>query len=344
MHASRTYQSTTLVLRLGLVRAPSTVLLEVKNLEVDYRVNGQYAGVVRGLSFSAHTGEIIGLLGESGSGKTTTALALLGVMPTGSAIRGSVRFRELELIGAAEDILQTVRGAQISLILQEPLLSLNPVLRVRDQVAEVVRAHYRVSAGECRDRARTALEQTGLDTQALQTSYPHQLSGGQRQRVVIAQAIVCRPALVIADEPTASLDAASKREILALLRDLVQRLNASLLLISHDPRVLAAMAERVLVMYAGRIVEAGATKEVFESPLHPYTKGLLRGLLDAGAAAGDRHVPAIAGMAPDFQHLPPGCAFEPRCRERMCGCALAEPPPAYREAREVRCFLYGDRY
>jgi peptide/nickel transport system ATP-binding protein len=322
----------------------TTALLEVNQLDVAYSVNGRYGNVVRGLTFSLQSGEAIGLLGESGCGKTTTALALLGLMPAGTIVRGSVRFRGLELIGAGEGTLQPIRGRQISIILQEPLLNLNPVLRVVDQVAEVVRAHHRVRAKECRDRARAALDQTGLTTRALQTAYPHQLSGGQRQRVVIAQAIVCRPALIIADEPTASLDAISQREILTLLGDMVRQLNSSLLLISHDPRVVAAMAERVLVMYAGRIVEAGPAGAVLGHPLHPFAKGLLRCLLDAKDPAVDRHVPAVTGIAPDSQHLPSGCAFEPRCQDRMPVCAETEPLPVYSELREVRCFLYGERH
>lgn len=321
----------------------AATLLQVDNLEAAYAVRGQLLTVLRGLNFSVQAGEVIGLLGESGCGKTTTALAILSLMPAGSVLRGSVRFGGLELIGAGEETLQSVRGAKISLIPQEPLLSLNPVIRVIDHVTEVVRAHHRISAAERRDRARHALQLAGLGEKSLHTAYPHQISGGQRQRVLIAQAIVCRPALIIADEPTASLDAVSKRECLELLGRLIVQMNTSLLLISHDPRVVAAIAQRVLVMYAGQIVEAGPVTDLLKAPLHPYTRGLLGSLLDSTGITGerrDRHVPAIDGMPPDFEHLPAGCAFEPRCPDRIAACAKAEPPRTYRESHEIRCFLY----
>jgi oligopeptide/dipeptide ABC transporter ATP-binding protein len=284
------------------------------------------------------------LLGESGGGKTTAILAMLGLLPPGSVLEGSFRFRGLELIGAPEETLRGIRGASISYIPQEPLLSLNPVIRVIDQVALVVRAHERLSAVECRLRARVALEQTGLDGSHLHNSYAHQLSGGQRQRVVIAQAIVNHPSLVIADEPTGSLDAPSAREILSLLLGFVRQMGASLLLITHDPSVAGYIADRVMVMYAGRIVEEGPTSQILRSPLHPYTRGLLRCVLDppkANASSRDRRVTAIQGSPPDFRQLPSGCAFHPRCPDRMLSCAEAEPAAVWSGSRQVSCLLYG---
>jgi peptide/nickel transport system ATP-binding protein len=300
--------------------------------------------VVRQLNLTIHRGEVVGLLGESGCGKTTATLAMLGLLPPGAVVDGSVRFRGLELAGASEKTLQETRGAQISFILQEPSLSLNPVIRVIDQVAQVVRVHQRCGARDRRERARAALQQAGLNGSELHTAYPHQLSGGQRQRVLIAQAIVCRPSLVIADEPTGSLDAASAREILLLLRGLVLQSGTSLLLITHDPGVLGSIADRVMVMYAGRLVEEGPTHDVLRTPLHPYTRGLLGCLLDPAkdsASAHDRHVPAIPGTSPDFHQLPRGCSFEPRCPDCLTHCSEREPAMVSSGSRQVSCFLYG---
>ena len=226
-------------------------MLQIHGLNVAYRLKSGDLPVVRDLNLCIQPGEIVGVLGESGCGKSTTALAILGLLPDNGLVKGSIRFEQTELIGASSQTLDKIRGARISLILQEPSLSLNPVLRVVDQVAQVLQAHQRLSRSECERRARATLEQVGMDTVRLQNAYPHQLSGGQRQRVLIAQAIVCGPSLIIADEPTGSLDATSASEILGLLRDQVRRLNASLLLITHAPRLLEAIADRVVVMNAG---------------------------------------------------------------------------------------------
>jgi peptide/nickel transport system ATP-binding protein len=317
-------------------------LLEVDALRVAYKTASGPLRVLGGLSFSIHPGEVVGLLGESGSGKTTTAQALIGALPAEAQVEGAIDFRGADMAHAGERALRQIRGAQISYIPQEPLLNLNPVLRVIDQVAEVVRAHARISAKEGRKRAQTALQQVGLEDPA-HFRYPHQLSGGQRQRVLIAQAIVCHPALVVADEPTASLDEAAEREILTLLGSLVARLGISLFLISHDPGVLEAVAHRIHVIYAGRIVESGDTREVLDAPAHPYTRALLGCRLDKPgnrAPSADRHVPAIEGAAPSFDALPPGCPFEPRCREKLSRCGESEPPELVWGARRACCFLY----
>ncbi len=313
----------------GVMPLPSgDALLRIDRLTVSFPTKFGMTPVVRNLSLSIQRGEIVGLLGESGCGKTTTALAILGLQTGDAVVHGSVRFRETELVGAAEETLHELRGARISLIFQEPSLSLNPVLRVIDQVEQVLKAHERLSAPERRRKARASLEQVGLATDRLQESYPHQLSGGQRQRVLIAQAIVCGPSLIIADEPANSLDAIASLQVFTLLRDQVRRLNASLLLITHDPRTLLAIADRVLVMYAGTIVESGPASEVLDAPLHPYTRALLS------------HV-AIEGAAPDFQALPPGCTFAPRCLQRTPVCTEAEPLLAALGSREVRCILHA---
>ena len=324
-----------------MARHSSDVLLEVAGLRLSYSAADSRASVLRGVHFAVGRGEAVGLLGESGSGKTSTALAILGLLPPGAFADGAVRFRAKELLNASEDELQDVRGAHISFIPQEPSLSLNPVMRAIDHVTAVVRAHTTLPASRRLERARAALKLVGLDSERLHKSYPHQLSGGQQQRVLIAQAIVCRPALVIADEPTGALDPATEQEVLALLRRLVEQLEVSLFLITHDPRILGAIADRVMVMYAGRIVESGPASEVLQSPLHPYTRGLLRCMLDPSRnGQRDRHIEAIEGQSPDLHQLPPGCSFEPRCQDRMNCCREAEPAASIQGSRAVSCFLY----
>lgn len=266
-----------------------TPLLQVRNLNVRYCAEDRapYAAVA-GVSFDIASGETVGLMGESGSGKSTIALALLGLLAQERAqVSGSVRFHNQELVGMRECELQRIRGEEISLISQEPEISLNPVMRVGDQIAEVFRAHHDVSAKICRAEAEAMLARVGLQqTSRIFSAYPHQLSGGQRQRVVLAQALVCRPALVIADEPTASLDAVSQSALIALLRDLKQQMQISLLLISHTPEIQASVADRVLVMRGGQITEQGTVAQLFRKPSHDYTRSLLRAVGNAGAAQG----------------------------------------------------------
>lgn len=254
-------------------------LLRVRGLTVHYRTDdGAEISAVDEASFDIASGEVVGLLGESGCGKTTVGLSLLGLLPpAGCLVGGSISFRDRELTGLDDGKFQKIRGAEISMIFQEPGIALSPVMRVGDQIAEVIRAHRPWSRRRCREEAKAVLEQVRFsDAARIYAAYPHQLSGGQRQRVVIGQAIACRPALVIADEPTTALDATVQAEILTLLRELKERFQIALLAISHNPAILAGLAERVLVMYAGRIVEAGGLLQVLRHPLHPYTQGLAR--------------------------------------------------------------------
>lgn len=252
-------------------------LLVVHNLSFSYRSNGGRSQIVRSVSFSVAAGEVVGVLGESGSGKTSIALAILGLLPANAEIEGgSIRLGGHELLGLGENELQRIRGKQVSLIFQEPGITLNPVIRVGEQIVEVLRAHNRWSRRRCREEAELMLEQVRLsDVARTYASYPHQLSGGQRQRVAIAQALACKPALVIADEPTASLDATIQAEILELLKNLQQRFRLGFLFISHNPAILQKIAQRVLVLHEGEIVEEGTTSEVLEKPRHSYTRRLL---------------------------------------------------------------------
>jgi ABC-type dipeptide/oligopeptide/nickel transport system ATPase component len=253
-------------------------LLEVRDLVVRYEPPvGPPVLAVDGLDLEIHEREAVGVVGESGSGKTTVLLATLGLLPPGArVVRGSVRWRGRDLLALGERQLRAVRGAEVSVVFQDPALALNPFRRVGPQIAEVIQAHERCSAAERRVRSLQALEAVHLaDPSAVHDAYPHELSGGQRQRIAIAQALVCRPALLLADEPTASLDSVTQAEIRALLVDLRRRTGLSVLLVSHELRSVAALADRVVVLHAGRAVEAGPAAQVFGAPVHPYTRGLL---------------------------------------------------------------------
>jgi ABC-type glutathione transport system ATPase component len=254
-------------------------LLEVNGLNVSYRgADAKLRQVVADVSFEIARGEVLGLMGESGCGKTGTALALLGLLSDQHAqISGSVQFQGQELLSMDQRALRALRGAGISMVFQEPEIALNPVMRAGDQVAEVIHAHKAISWKQCRAEAEAALARVGLPaTRRIFSAYPHQLSGGQRQRVVLAQALACEPALVIADEPTASLDARSQSEVLALLRQLKRDLGISILLISHAPEVQAFLADRLMVMANGRIVEQGRFEELYRNPSHELTRAMLR--------------------------------------------------------------------
>jgi oligopeptide/dipeptide ABC transporter ATP-binding protein len=317
-------------------------LLRVENLSVSYSSAGQSVHAVRHASFSIGAGEVVGILGESGSGKSTLALSLTRMLPANARCEtGTVIFGGRNLLQLTEKQLATVRGAEIAIIWQDPALSLNPVMRVGQQITEVLRAHGYGDRGERKERVRELLAEVGFEQPGeVARAYPHQLSGGQRQRVGIAQALCCRPALVIADEPTSKLDAALQVEILALLSDLRKRHRMACLVISHDPAVFDGWADRMLVMYAGEIVEEGTREQVFDRPLHPYSQALV-GLSKPAIAAPRQHLPVIAGEPPDMNRLPAGCSFEPRCAERMKVCAGSSPGQSTPEAnRQVSCFKY----
>jgi len=252
-------------------------LLSISNLSVWFSGASGLTPTLSSLRLALAPGQVIGLLGESGCGKTTTALAILGLLPAAARVAsGSIRFAGRELLGSSEAEMRALRGAQISLIPQEPGIALNPVLRVGEQIGEVLRAHLPWGRKQCRMAAEEMLAQVGFsDVPRIYQAFPHQLSGGQQQRVTIAQALVCRPQLVIADEPTSSLDPASRAEILALLKRLRHSIGVAMLFISHQPAVLAEIADRVVVMHKGRIVEEGPTAQVLENPQHPYPQALL---------------------------------------------------------------------
>ncbi len=300
-------------------------LLSVQSLYVRFpSVNGAVTAV-RDLSFEIGEGESLGLVGESGSGKSVTSLAILRLLPPQAQVEGSIRFAGEELPTKSLSEMQRVRGAKVSMIFQEPMTALNPVMRVGDQVAEAVLAHGG-SKQDANARAVKALEDVGIPEAARRArDYPHQLSGGQRQRVMIAMAIVNRPQLLIADEPTTALDVTIQAQILDLLAELRQKFGLAMLFISHDLAVVSQVTDRVAVMYAGSLVELGPAQEVFRAPAHPYTRGLLTSVptLRTNRAEPLR---TIEGTVPNVSALPPGCSVEPRCDARIGACAEALPP------------------
>ena len=312
-------------------------LLEVRNLTIAFPTvhpsakNQLAPAAVRDLSFSIASGEVLGLVGESGSGKSLTSLAIMGLLPPTATISGSITFENgkgqpQNLTTVPPDQLRHLRGSRIAMIFQEPMTALNPVMRVGDQIAEAVLAHHDVSKAEAGRRAIDGMREVAIpEPERRARSYPHQLSGGMRQRIMIAMAIVNRPQLLIADEPTTALDVTIQQQILDLLNDLRHRFSLSMLFISHDLAVVSHVADRVAVMYAGNLVELAPRAAIFDNPVHPYTQGLLRAI---PTLATDRARPlaTIEGIVPPIAALPAGCPFEPRCTYRIPACAQEFPP------------------
>jgi oligopeptide/dipeptide ABC transporter ATP-binding protein len=286
---------------------------------------------VRDLSFSIAAGEVLGLVGESGSGKSITSLAIMRLLPPQARVSGEILFADngsppRKLGELRDDDMRQLRGSRIGMIFQEPMTALNPVMRVGDQIAEAVLAHHQLSKKDAWQRAVDAMNDVAIPDAAQRArDYPHQLSGGMRQRVMIAMAIVNRPQLLIADEPTTALDVTIQAQILELLAELRTKFGLAMLFISHDLAVVSQVADRVAVMYAGNLVELGAKRDIFQAAAHPYTRGLLHAVPDLKT---DRNSPlqTIDGTVPALQAMPPGCTFEPRCEFRVSDCARALPP------------------
>lgn len=323
-------------------------LLEVLDLWVTYTARtGEVTPALSGVSFALERGETVGVLGESGSGKSTLAAALLGVLPSsGKTERGVVRFEGNDLTEASARELEKVRGGRIGSIFQEPLLALHPAIRVGVQVGDVLEAHQPIGRRAIRERSLQALRRVfSEEAERIADSYPHQLSGGQRARVLIAQAVVCSPSLVIADEPTASLDPVTQQVVVSLFRSMQKQYRDSMLLITHNPLLLAGLADRVLVLYAGKVVEIGPAEDVLHSPRHPYTRDLLRcvpPLSKGGGTIGKNKLPVIREDSPSVAHSKQKCSFEGRCSDRMEVCTIREPTPVdLTDAHKVSCFKYG---
>jgi len=321
----------------------SDLLLSVEGLTTEFHLPGLRFTAVDDVSFTVHRGETLGVVGESGSGKSVTAFSLIQLVPPpGRVTGGRVLFGGRDLLALTDDALCTVRGAGIGVVFQEPMAALNPIMRIGSHIVEALEVHGICRGAEARARAIELLRTVQLtDPERQVDCYPHELSGGMRQRVMLAIALACRPSLLIADEPTTALDVTVQAAMLDLLRSLQRESGLGLLLITHDFGVIAEMADRVAVMYAGRIVEQGPVADVLQSPAHPYTRGLLESM--PGGTPGQR-LRAIDGTVPPLDARPAGCAFAPRCREARPGCASVRPREiALTESRRVTCHLFtGD--
>jgi len=328
----------------------ASLLLEVEGLTTEFRTEQGRVAAVDRVSFQLHRGETLGLVGESGSGKSVTNLSILRLVPDppGRVVAGRVGYRGKDLRTAAEEEVRVLRGRNISMIFQDPLTSLNPVLRISTQVQEALQLHHGLGGRQARAKAVEMLRLVGIpDAERRADDYPHQFSGGMRQRVMIAMALSCNPEILIADEPTTALDVTIQAQILELIKGLSARSATAVILITHDLGVVAGMCDRVCVMYAGRIVESAGVDELFSDPLHPYTRGLLDSIPRVDRAGGGR-LHSIPGSPPSLIDMPDACPFHPRCPSAMDICRRAYPPETSRRAagsdraRTVSCWLHAE--
>jgi len=318
-----------------------TNLLEVKGLEVHYTVDKDVSRAVNGISFVINEGETLGLVGETGAGKTTTALALIGLlpMPPGKIVRGEIFYRGNNLVGQNEKYMREKRGSNITMIFQDPMTSLNPLISVGNQIMEVVLLHENLSKLEATKRAAMMLETVGIPGDRY-NDFPYQFSGGMKQRVMIAMALACDPRLLIADEPTTALDVTIQAQVLKLMNNLKKERNTAVLLITHDLGVVAEVCNNVAVMYAGHIVENGSVEQIFNDMRHPYTQGLFFAIPDLDSES--EFLESLEGLMPDPMHLPEGCPFHPRCRHCMEKCKTQVPQNLeVTPGHLVKCHLYS---
>lgn len=319
----------------------SEVLLDIRGLSVDYRSSGKDIHAVRDLSLYVKSGETLGLVGETGAGKTTTALSILGILPEVSARvrKGEVLFCDDDLLLKKAKEMRSIRGQDIAMIFQDPMTSLDPVMTVGSQIVEMIRLHSAVSKKEARSIAEGMLELVGIKKERFD-DYPHQFSGGMKQRVGIAIALSCNPKLLIADEPTTALDVTIQAQVLELMKDLKRKYDTALILITHDLGVVAEICSKVAIMYAGEIIEYGTVEEVFNNHRHPYTDGLFNSIPDIDSDQSQLSV--IEGLAPDPTNIPTGCSFHPRCPYAMEQCSEEVPPVFHvNDSHYVRCHKCG---
>jgi len=322
----------------------STPLLEVKDLRVEFPTRRGTLVAVDGVSFSIAPGEVLGVVGESGAGKSLTGMAIIGLLePPGRIAAGEIRLEGERIDNLPGDLMRKIRGRRIGAIFQDPLTSLNPLYTVGDQLVETILTHLDVSRNEARSRALKLLAEVGIPApQARVDHYPHQFSGGMRQRVVIALALCAEPRLIVADEPTTALDVSIQAQIIALLKRLAREHGTAVMLITHDMGVIAETADRVAVMYAGRLAELGPVREVIHQPRHPYTDGLMGSIPKIGAVKRHSRLVQIDGAMPRLNAIPPGCAFNPRCPKRFARCFTERPEPVPVGNALASCWLYED--
>ncbi len=313
-------------------------LLVVEDLHVEFDTGGSTVEAVSGVSLQVRAGETVAVVGESGSGKSVTAMAVLDLLGNGRVSRGRVVWDGRDITNAGSKVMRGIRGNDISIIFQDPMTSLDPLFSIGSQIGEALRLHQNLSRKQARARAIELLGQVGIPDPASKVdAYPHQLSGGQRQRVMITAALACSPRLLIADEPTTALDVTVEAQVLSLIKDLQRETGVALMLITHDMGVVAEMADRVVVFYAGYVVESGTADEVLSDPQHPYTQALLRAIPRADTPR-DQPMPAIPGVVPSLQEMPTGCRFVTRCPLAIGRCHIEPQELRPVAGREVRCW------
>ena len=317
-------------------------ILEVKNLGISFRTEDGKAVAVNGVDFTLNKGETLGIVGESGCGKSVSSLAILGLLPEPPAKieSGSIMFKGEDLLKKSDEQMQAIRGNEISMIFQEPMTSLNPLYTVGNQISEVIRLHQNLDATATREKCIEMLSLAGIPSPEKRIqSYPYEMSGGMRQRVMIAMALACNPEILIADEATTALDVTIQVQILELMNELQRRFNTAIMMITHDLGVIAEMAHRVMVIYAGEVVEQADVYSIFDDPLHPYTRGLLSSIPVLDELKEELN--AIKGMVPSPFDLPQGCSFNPRCPDARDICTSRAPELFNHQGRQVRCFKYS---
>lgn len=313
-------------------------------MRTQFKTKEGIINAVNGVNFNIDKGEVVAVVGESGSGKSVTSLSIMGLIESKAreVVNGEIIFKGENLLKKSKREIQNIRGNEISMIFQEPMTSLNPVFTIGKQITEVIIRHENISKKEAEKKAVQMLELVGIPSPEKRIKdYPHQMSGGMRQRAMIAMALVCNPELLIADEPTTALDVTIQAQILDLMLKLKEKLGTAILLITHDLGVVAEVADRVVVMYCGKIVESGTVEEIFEKPLHPYTEGLLKSIPKIEEECEKLFM--IPGMVPNPLEMPKGCAFSTRCGKCNQMCINNEPPIFEKDGRSVRCFLYADK-